>query len=74
MKIYYIHPDYIEDWHYWYKEMNCNPLVSEDLCRKFVREGKADVYSPTTFEDAFNNDHISNMGIIKIFKNTTPNF
>lgn len=71
MKIYYIYPDYIEDW---YKETRCDTLVSEDLCRKFVREGKADVYGSTTFEDAFNNDYISDMGIIKIFKNTTPNF
>ena len=41
---------------------------------KNVKEGKADVYGATTFEDAFNNDYISDRGIIKIFKNTTPNF
>jgi hypothetical protein len=71
MKIYYIYPDYLEDW---YEETQSNPFVSEDLCRKFVREGKADVYGATTFEDAFNNDHISDMGIIKIFTNSKPNF
>lgn len=71
MKIYYIHPDYIEDW---YEETQGNSLVSEDLCRKFVKEGKADVYGLTTFEDAFNNDYISDLGIIKIFKNSKPNF
>ena len=71
MKIYYIYSDYIEDW---YEETQGNTLVSEDLCRKFVKEGKADVYGLTTFEDAFNNDYISDLGIIKIFKNSKPNF
>ena len=71
MKIYYIYSDYIEDW---YEETQGNTLVGEDLCRKFVKEGKADVYGLTTFEDAFNNDYISDLGIIKIFKNSKPNF
>ena len=71
MKIYYIHPAYLEDW---CEETHCDTLVSEDLCRKFVKEGKADVYGTATFEDAFNNDYISDRGIIKIFKNSKPNF
>lgn len=70
MKVFYIYPDYIEDWF----EETDDRIVTEELCCKFVKEGKGTLYSHQSFEDAFNNDQISDMGIIKFFNTSTKYF
>ena len=63
MKIYYVHSDYIEDV---MNEATGEYSIQESLYKKMVSKGKADVYSPTTFQDAFNNGYISDEGVIFI--------
>ena len=66
MKIYYVHSDYIEDA---YDEIYNDYSTNEDVYKKLVREGKADIYSPLTFQTAFNVGGISDEGVIFIANN-----
>lgn len=66
MKIYYVHSDYIEEA---YNETENDYSSNEDVYKKLVREGKADIYSPLTFQTAFNNGGISDEGVIFITNN-----
>lgn len=54
MKIYYVYPDYIDE------------IVNNDEkeYKELVKQGKASVYSLTTFIDDFNNGNISDLGML----------
>lgn len=63
MKIYYVYSDYIEDaW----DEVKLDYSTDEEVYKKLVREGKADVYSYQEFQYAFNGGEISDEGVILI--------
>lgn len=66
MKIYYVHSDHIEDA---FDEIHNDYSTNEDVYKKLVREGKADIYSPKTFQYAFNDGGISDEGVIFIANN-----
>lgn len=73
MKIYYVLPDYIEDVVRTTENGNTFYSHNENDYKKLAREGKAEIYSIPTFVDAFNNDCISDMGVL-FYSNNNEKF
>lgn len=59
IKVFYCFPDYAEDF-------NFNSTYNE--CIEMEKEDKGIMYSLHSFEDAFNEESISDLGYIKIFE------
>lgn len=60
IKIFYLFSDYIEEFN--------DELTYED-CRRLFNQNKGEFYTLFGFENAFNGEFISDLGMIKVFWN-----
>lgn len=54
--IYYVYPDYIDEFEW--------GETDENVFRNLVAEGKAEKYTIENFVQAFNNEYISDLGML----------